>query len=107
MRFLGFLYSNMVDSPSSIVLPGSNRNKVGSTGRGRRSCSNPIRALARIGASIGKMTFLSTSIALPFSLHWVLSILGPLNILISSSRVLEIFGSLNHLMLRSRESLSS
>jgi hypothetical protein len=31
--FLGFLHSNMVDSPMSIILLGSNRNRVGSTGR--------------------------------------------------------------------------
>jgi hypothetical protein len=37
--FLGFLYSNMVDSPMSIILLGSNRNMVGSTAmyRGRHS----------------------------------------------------------------------
>jgi hypothetical protein len=29
--FLGFLHSNMVDSPMSIVLLGSNRDRVGST----------------------------------------------------------------------------
>jgi hypothetical protein len=33
--------------------------------------------------------------------------LGPLNILTSSSRSLEIVGVLNHLALQSRESLSS
>jgi hypothetical protein len=92
----------MVDSPMSIVLPSSNRNRVDSTGRGRCSCSELIRALAWIGASIGKMTFLSTSIAV-----WVLSRLGPLNILISSSRSFEIVGVLNDLMLQSRESFSS
>jgi hypothetical protein len=38
--FLGFLHSNMVDSPMSIVLLGSNKNKVGSMGgcRARHSC---------------------------------------------------------------------
>jgi hypothetical protein len=40
-------------------------------------------------------------------LHWVLSSLGPLNILTSFSRSLEIVGALNDLMLQSRESLSS
>jgi hypothetical protein len=90
----------MVDSPMSIVLPSSNRNKVGSTGRGRCSCSGMIRARAWIGAPIGKMTFLSTSIELPFSLHWVSRSLGPLNILISSNKGLEIVWALNLLTLR-------
>jgi hypothetical protein len=53
------------------------------------------------------MTFLSTGIAVPFNLQWVLSSLGLLNILMSCSRGLEIIGVLNHLMLRGRESLSS
>jgi hypothetical protein len=56
---------------------------------------------------VGKMTFLATGITLPFRPHWVLSGLGPLIILISNSRDLEIVGALNHLMLRGRESLSS
>jgi hypothetical protein len=97
----------MVDSPSGTVLPGSNRYEVSSMSRGRCRCSWLIRARALIRTSVSKMTFLSTSIALPFSLEWVLSSLGSLNILISSSRGLEIVGTLNHLMLRSRESLSS
>jgi hypothetical protein len=60
-----------------------------------------------IGALVGIMTSFSTSIALSFSRCWVLSSLGPLKILISSSRGLEIVGSLNHLALRGRKSLSS
>jgi hypothetical protein len=39
MSFLCFFHDNMVDFPTSIVLLGSNRNKVGSTGRGRGSCN--------------------------------------------------------------------
>jgi hypothetical protein len=100
MCFLCFFYSNMVDSPMSIFLLGSNRNRVGSTGRGRCSYSSLIGTRALIGASIGKMTFLFTSIALPFTLHWVLSSRGPLNILTSRSRSLKILGALNHLTLR-------
>jgi hypothetical protein len=87
----------MVDSPSIIVLPGSNMNIVGSTGKGRCSYSGLIRVRLRIRASIGKMIFISIGIALPFSLHWVLGSLGPLNILISGSRGLEVFGALNHM----------
>jgi hypothetical protein len=60
-----------------------------------------------IGALVGIVTSFSTSIALPFSRRWVLSNLGPLNILISSSRSLEIVGALNHLALYGRESMSS
>jgi hypothetical protein len=39
---------------------------------------------ARIEALVGIVTSFSTNIALPFNRHWVLSSLGPLNILISS-----------------------
>jgi hypothetical protein len=109
LELLGFLHNNMVDSPMSIVLPSSNRNRVGSRGRGRGrcSCSRLIQVWAQNGAPIGKMTFLYTSIALPFSLHWILSSLSPLNILISSSKSLEIVGALSDLTLWSRESLSN
>jgi hypothetical protein len=58
----------MVDSFSSIVVPGSNRNGVCSMGRGGCSYSWLISARARIEASIGKMAFLPTGIALMFSL---------------------------------------
>jgi hypothetical protein len=40
--FLRFFHSHMIDSPTGIVLLGSNRNRVGSTGRGRCSCSGLI-----------------------------------------------------------------
>jgi hypothetical protein len=33
--FLRFFHSHMIDSPTDIVLLGNNRNRVGSTGRGR------------------------------------------------------------------------
>jgi hypothetical protein len=109
LELLGFLHNNMVDSPMSIVLPSSNRNRVGSRGRGRGrcSCSRLIQVWAQNGAPIGKVTFLYTSIALPFSLHWILSSLSPLNILISNSKSLEIVGALSDLTLWSRESLSN
>jgi hypothetical protein len=60
----------------------------------------------RIGALVGKVTSLPTSIELPFTLQWVLSSLSPLNILIPSSRGLEIVRVLNHLMMRGGISLS-
>jgi hypothetical protein len=97
----------MVDSPTSIVLLGSNRNRVGSTSRGRYSSSNLISTGAWIGASVSVMSLLSTVVAPMISLQRVLGSLGPLNTLISSSRSLDIVGALNHLTLRGRESLSS
>jgi hypothetical protein len=51
--------------------------------------------------------FFSRSITLPFSLYWVLSYLGLLDILTSSSRGLEIVRVPNHLTLQGKESLSS
>jgi hypothetical protein len=97
----------MIDSPTCIVLLGSNRNRVGSTGRGRCSYSRLIDTSARIGALIGVMSLFTTVIAPTVSLLRVLGSLGSLNTLISSSRSLMVVGPLNHLMLRGRESLSS
>jgi hypothetical protein len=97
----------MIASPSSIVLLGGNTNRVGSTGRGRCRCKRLKRASAWIGASVSKMTFLSTGIAVLFSMRWVLSSFGPLNTLISSSRGPKIIEALNHLTLQGRKSLSS
>jgi hypothetical protein len=37
--FLCFFHIHMIDSPMGVVVLGSNRNKVGSTGRGRYSYS--------------------------------------------------------------------
>jgi hypothetical protein len=58
----------MVDPPMSIILLSSNRNSVDSMGRrkGRHSCLR--RAGVQIGALVGIMTSLSTSIALSFTL---------------------------------------
>ncbi len=105
--FLGFLHCDMIDSPMGVVLLGSNRNRVGSTGRGRCSYSRLIDMSAQIGASIGVMSLFTTVIAPTISLLWVLGSLGSLNTLIPSSRSLEVVGALNHLMLWGRESLSS
>jgi hypothetical protein len=90
----------MVDSPTSIVLLGSNRNRVGSTSRVRCSSSSLIGTGAWIGASVGVMFLLSTVVAPTISLQGGLGSLGPLNTLIPSSRSLKIVGALNHLMLR-------
>jgi hypothetical protein len=97
----------MIDSPTGVVLLGSNRNRVGSTGRSRCSCSGLISTSARIGASVDVMSLFTIIVAPTISLLWVLGSLGPLNTLIPSSRSLEIVGALNHLTLWGRESLSS
>jgi hypothetical protein len=97
----------MIDSPTGIVLLGSNRNRVGSTGRGRCSYSRLIDTSKWIGASIGVMSLFTTVIAPTVSLLQVLGSLGSLNTLIPSSRSLEVVGALNHLMLWGRELLSS
>jgi hypothetical protein len=82
----------MVDSSMSIVLLGSNRNRVGSTSRGGCSSSSLISTGAWIGASVGIMSFFSTVGAPMISLQWVLGSLGPLSTLIPSSRSLDIVG---------------
>jgi hypothetical protein len=97
----------MIDSPTGVVLLGSNRSRVGSRGRGRCSYSRLIDTSAWIGASIGVMSLFTTVIAPTISLLWVLASLGSLNTLIPSSRSLEVVRALNHLTLWGRESLSS
>jgi hypothetical protein len=91
-NFLGFLHINFVDSPTSIVLLGGNRNRNGSTGRCGCSCSGMISTSAWIGASVGIMSRFTIVEAPTISLWQVLSSLGPLNILTFSSRSLEIVG---------------
>jgi hypothetical protein len=86
----------MVDSPMSIVLLGGNQSRIGSMGRGRCSCSGPISTSAQIGASVDIMSLFTTVEAPTISLWQVLGSLGPLNILTSSSRSLEIVWMLNH-----------
>jgi hypothetical protein len=97
----------MIDSPTDVVLLGSNRNRVGSTSRGRCSYSRQIDMSAWIGASIGIMSLFTTAIAPTVILLRVLGSLGSLNTLILSNRSLEVVGALNHLTLWGRESLSS
>jgi hypothetical protein len=105
--FLCFFHSHMIDSPMGVVLLGSNRNRVGSTGRGRCNYSKLINMSVRIGASTSVMSLFTIVIAPTVSLLRVLGSLGSLNTLIPSSRSLEVVGALNHLMLWGRESLSS
>jgi hypothetical protein len=97
----------MVNSPMSIILLDGNQNRISSMDRGRCSCGRLISMSARIGASVGIMSLFTTVEAPTISLRQVLGSLGPLNILTSNSRSLEIVGALNHLALWSRESLSS
>jgi hypothetical protein len=97
----------MIDSPMGVVLLDSNRNKVGSTGRGWCSYSRLIDTSAWIGASIDIMSLFTIVIPPTVSLLWVLGSLGSLYTLIPSSRSLEVVGALNHLTLWDRESLSS
>jgi hypothetical protein len=105
--FLRFFHSHMIDSLLGVVLLGSNRNEVGSTGRDRCIYNRLIDMSAWIGASIGVMSLFTTVIAPTVNLLWVLGSLGSLNTLIPSSRSLEVVGVLNHLTLWGRESLSS
>jgi hypothetical protein len=97
----------MIDSPMGLVLLGSNKNRVGSTGRGRCSYSRLIDTSTWIGASIGVISLFTTVIAPTVSLLRVLDSLGSLITLIPSSRSLEVDGALNHLTLWGKESLSS
>jgi hypothetical protein len=97
----------MIDSPIGVVLLGSDRNRVGSMGRGRCSYSKVTNTSARIGASIGVVSLFTTAVAPTVSLLRVLGSLGSLNTLIPNSTSLEVVGVLNHLMLQGRESLSS
>jgi hypothetical protein len=97
----------MIDFPTGVVLLASNRNRVGSMGRGRCSYSRLIDTSARIETSIGIMSLFTIVIVSTISLLQVLGSLGSLNTLIPSSRSLELVGVLNHLTLRGREFLSS
>jgi hypothetical protein len=97
----------MIDSQTGIVLLGSNRNRVGSTGRGRCSYRRMTDMSARIGALTVVMSLFTTVIAPTISLLRVLGSLGSLNTLIPSSRSLKVVGALNHLTLWGRESLAT
>jgi hypothetical protein len=97
----------MVDCPMSIVLLGSNRNRVGSTSRGRCSNNSLISMGVWIGASVGIVSLFSTVVAPIISLQRVLGNLGPLNTMIPNNMCLGIVGALNDLPLRGRKSMSS
>jgi hypothetical protein len=63
-----FLYCDMIDLPVNIVLPSSNRNRISSMGRRRGGHRCLRRAVAWIGALVGKVNSLPTSVALMFTL---------------------------------------
>jgi hypothetical protein len=90
--FLHSFHTHMIDSPTGVVLLGSDRNRVGSTGRDRCSYSRLTDMSAWIGASIGVMSLFTTAIAPTVSLLLVLGSLDPLNTLIPSSMGLEVVG---------------
>jgi hypothetical protein len=58
----------MIDPPSGIVMLGSNKNRVGFTGRGRCSYSGLIGTSVQIGTSVGIMFFFTTVVAHTISL---------------------------------------
>jgi hypothetical protein len=66
--FLGFLHCDMIDLPMDIVQLSSNRNRISSMGRCKGGHNYLRWAGAQIGALVGKVTSLPTSIALPFTL---------------------------------------
>jgi hypothetical protein len=66
--FLGFLHCNMIDLSMNIVLHSSDRNRIHPTSRRRGVHSCLRRAAAWVGALVGKVTFLPTSEAPPFTL---------------------------------------
>jgi hypothetical protein len=66
--FLGFVHYDVVDLSANIVLSSCNRKRISTTGRrgGGHGCLR--RAVVLIGALVGKVTFLPTSVAPPFTL---------------------------------------
>jgi hypothetical protein len=65
--FLRFFHDHMIDSPIGVVLLGSKRNRVGSMGGDRCSCSGLITMSVRIGASVGVISLFTTVVAPPIS----------------------------------------
>jgi hypothetical protein len=52
----------MIDLPANVVPPSSNKNRISPMGRHRGGHSYLRRAVAWIGALVGKVTFLPTSV---------------------------------------------
>jgi hypothetical protein len=61
--FLRFFHNHMIDSTTGVVLLDSDRNRVGSMGRGRCSYSRLTDMSVRIGASVGVMSLFTIAIA--------------------------------------------
>jgi hypothetical protein len=65
---MGFLHCDVIDLPMNIVLSSSNRNRISPMGRRRGGNGCLRRAVALTVALVGKVTFLPTSKAPPFTL---------------------------------------
>jgi hypothetical protein len=66
--FLGFLHCDVIDLPINIVLSSSNGNRISPTSRHRGGHNCLRMVVARIGALVGKVTFLPTSVAPAFTM---------------------------------------
>jgi hypothetical protein len=66
--FLGFLHCDVIDLSVNIVLSSNNRNIISPTGRRRGGHICLRRAVELTGVLVGKVTFLPTSVAPPFTL---------------------------------------
>jgi hypothetical protein len=65
---MGFLDCDVIDLSANIVLSSRNRNKISPTARHKGGHSCLRRAVVLAGALAGKVTFLPTSEAPPFTL---------------------------------------
>jgi hypothetical protein len=63
-----FLHCDVIDLSVNIVLSSSNKNKISRMGRRRGGHNCLRRAVVWIGALVGKVAFLHTSVAPPFTL---------------------------------------
>jgi hypothetical protein len=66
--FLGFLHCDVINLLVNIVLSRSNRGRISPMGRRRGGHDCLRRVVAWIGALVGKVTFLPTSVAPLFTL---------------------------------------
>jgi hypothetical protein len=65
---MGFLHCDVIDLPTNIVLSSSNRNRIRPMGRCRGGNGYLRRVVALTVALVGKVTFLPTSVAPPFTM---------------------------------------
>jgi hypothetical protein len=66
--FLRFLRCDVIDLSMNTVLSSSNRNRISPTSRRRGGHDCLMRVVALTGALVGKVTFLPTSVAPPFTI---------------------------------------